>query len=462
MRHLLEDSAQRSIAYLERLGARGVAPSAEAVAALSALEEPLAEKPIDPETVLRLLDETCSPASMAMAGPRFFGFVTGGSLPVTVAANWLASAWDQNAAFHSVTPAAAALERVALRWLIDILGLPPGCEAGFVTGATLANFGALAAARHAVLKRAGWNVEAEGLFGAPPVNVVVGEEAHSSLFKALGLLGLGRKRVVRVPVDGQGRMRADALPRISGPTIVCTQAGNVNTGAIDPVGEICRNAHASGAWVHVDGAFGLWATTSPELRPQTAGIAAADSWATDGHKWLNVPYDSGIVIVADSAAHRGAMSSKAAYLIEASGPERDPLEYVPEFSRRARGFAVYAALRSLGRRGVTDMIERCSRLARRMGDRLKSGPGVRILNDIALNQVLVRFEAPGLDADALTRAVITRVQEDGTCWLSGSKWHEMQVMRVSVSNWSTTDADIDRSADAILSALRVELSAAGR
>jgi glutamate/tyrosine decarboxylase-like PLP-dependent enzyme len=449
MRHLLEDSAQRSIAYLERLGARGVAPSAEAVAALSALEEPLAEKPIDPETVLRLLDETCSPASMAMAGPRFFGFVTGGSLPVTVAANWLASAWDQNAAFHSVTPAAAALERVALRWLIDILGLPPGCEAGFVTGATLANFGALAAARHAVLKRAGWNVEAEGLFGAPPVNVVVGEEAHSSLFKALGLLGLGRKRVVRVPVDGQGRMRADALPRISGPTIVCTQAGNVNTGAIDPVGEICRNAHASGAWVHVDGAFGLWAAAAPRRAHMAKGVSEADSWATDAHKWLNVPYDCGLAFCRDPEALRAAMAITADYLPPA-GAARNPSDYTPELSRRARGVEVWAALKSLGRAGVADLVENTCRHATRFAEGLRAA-GFSILNDVVLNQVLVSFGDP-----QTTARVISAIQADGTCWCGSTVWQGTPAMRISVSSWATTASDVETSLAAMIRAARAQ------
>jgi glutamate/tyrosine decarboxylase-like PLP-dependent enzyme len=454
MRHLLEDSARRSIAYLEGLAARGVAPSAEALAGLSALDEPLAEKPTDPEAVLRLLDETCSPASMAMAGPRFFGFVIGGSLPVTVAANWLAAAWDQNAAFHSVTPAAALLERVALRWLVDILGLPPECEAGFVTGATMANFGALAAARHAVLKSAGWNVEAEGLFGAPPITVIVGNEVHSSLVKALGLLGLGRTRVVRVPVDGQGRMRADAMPRISGPTIVCTQAGNVNTGAFDPVGEISRIAHAAGAWVHVDGAFGLWAAAAPRRAHLAQGVSEADSWATDAHKWLNVPYDCGLAFARNPEALRAAMAITADYL-PPPGAIRNPSDFTPELSRRARGVEVWAALKSLGREGVADLVESACRHAARFAEGLRAA-GFAVLNDVVLNQVLVSF------GDAQTTArVISAIQSDGTCWCGSTVWQGTPAMRISVSCWATTEPDVEASLAAMIRVARAQGAGAG-
>ena len=447
MRRLLEDSARRSIAYLEGLAARAVAPSAEAISALAALDEPLGESPTDPAAVLRLLDETCSPASMAMAGPRYFGFVIGGSLPVTVAANWLAAAWDQNAAFHSVTPAAAILELVSLRWLIDILGLPPGCGAGFVTGATTANLGALAAARHAVLTKAGWNVEADGLFGAPPVTVIVGEEAHSSLFKALGLLGLGRKRVVRVPVDGQGRMRADALPRLSGPTIVCTQAGNVNTGAFDPIGEICTRAHAAGAWVHVDGAFGLWAAAAPARAHLAKGVSEADSWATDAHKWLNVPYDCGLAFTRDPEALRAAMAITADYLPPASA-QRNPSDYTPELSRRARGVEVWAALKSLGTNGVADLVERTCRHAARFAEGLRAA-GFAVLNDVVLNQVLVSF------GDAQTTArVISAIQSDGTCWCGSTVWQGSPAMRISVSSWATTASDVEESLAAMIRVAR--------
>jgi glutamate/tyrosine decarboxylase-like PLP-dependent enzyme len=430
------------------------------VARLSALDEPMADAPVAPEEVIRQLDELGSPASMAMAGPRFFGFVIGGSLPVTVGAAWLASAWDQNAAFHSVTPAAAALEHAALRWLLVTLGLPRECGAGFVTGATMANFTALAAARHAVLRRAGWNVESDGLFGAPPITVIVGAEAHSTLFKSLGILGLGRNRVVRVPADAQGRMRADALPRISGPTIVCTQAGNVNTGSFDPIGEVCERAHASGAWVHVDGAFGLWAAASPRLAPLTAGIECADSWGTDAHKWLNVPYDSGLAIVRDPDALRAAMAVAAEYLPRAqsggsgsaAGPERNPSDFTPELSRRARGVEIWAALKSLGRKGVADLVERTCAYARQFAEGLTAA-GFTVLNDVVLNQVLVTFG----DAPATLR-VISALQADGTCWCGSTVWQGKTAMRISVSSWATTGEDVRRSLEAMTRIARAETS----
>lgn len=443
MRQLLENAAQRAISYLESLDARGVAPSPGAIAKLALLDQPLAMEPSEPEHVLRLLDETCSAATMAMAGPRFFGFVIGGSLPVTLAANWLAGAWDQNTAYYNATPATAYLEQIALHWTLDLFGLPNKCAGAFVTGATMANLSALAAARHAVLKRAAWNVEADGLFGAPPIMVVVGEEAHPSLIKSLGLLGLGRSRTVKVPTDAQGRMRADALPPLSGPTIVCTQAGNVNTGAIDPIGEICDAAHQTGAWVHVDGAFGLWAAAVPSLAHLAAGIADADSWATDFHKWLNVPYDSGVALVRDSDALRAAMAVIADYLPTAS-PNRNPSDFTPELSRRARGVEVWAALQSLGRQGVFDLVERTCRHARRFAEGLQSA-GYDVLNDVVLNQVLVAF------GDAhVTNRVIAAIQADGTCWCGSTVWHGRVAMRISVSSWATTDDDVERSLEAML------------
>lgn len=443
MRNLLEDAAQRAITYLESLDARGVAPSPSAVARLAELDQPLAEAPSEADLVMQRLDEVCSAATMAMAGPRFFGFVIGGSLPVTLAANWLAGAWDQNTAFYNVTPATAYLEQISLRWLLDLFGLPRECAGAFVTGATMANFTALAAARHAVLKRVGWNVEADGLFGAPPITVVVGEEAHPSLTKALGLLGLGRSRTMKVPADAQGRMRADALPPLSGPTIVCTQAGNVNTGAIDPIGEICEAAHGAGAWVHVDGAFGLWAAAVPSLEHLSAGVAEADSWATDCHKWLNVPYDSGVALVWDRDALRAAMAVTADYLPTAS-PYRNPSDFTPELSRRARGVEVWAALQSLGRSGVVELVERTCRHARRFADGLRSA-GYEVLNDVVLNQVLVAFG----DANATNR-VISAIQTEGTCWCGSTVWHGRAAMRISVSSWATTDDDVERSLQAML------------
>jgi glutamate/tyrosine decarboxylase-like PLP-dependent enzyme len=441
MRELLEQTAERAISYLETLGERRVAPPAAAVAKLAALDQPLNDEPTPPEQVINFLDDICSPATMGMAGARFFGFVIGGALPVTLAANWLAGAWDQNTGLYTPTPATSQLEQVALNWLLDLFELPPDSGGAFVTGATMANFSALAAARHALLQRAGWNVEADGLFGAPVITVVVGEEAHPTLFKSLGLLGLGRNRVVKVPVDSQGRMRADALPDLSGPTIVCVQAGNVNTGAFDPVSEICERAHGSGAWVHVDGAFGLWAMAAPSTAPP-AGLAAADSWATDFHKWLNVPYDSGIAIVREREALRAAMAITAEYL--PTSEFRNPSDFTPELSRRARGVEVWAALRSLGRSGVTELVERNCRQARRFAERLEAA-GFKVLNDVVLNQVLVAFG----DA-ATTNRIIREIQEDGTCWCGGTVWQGQTAMRISVSSWATTDADVERSLEAIV------------
>jgi glutamate/tyrosine decarboxylase-like PLP-dependent enzyme len=455
MRQLLESAAQRSISYLEGIDSRPVAPSALAVDQLARLDGPLPEGPTDPEATLDLLDEVCSPATMATAGPRFFGFVIGGSLPVALAANWLAGAWDQNSALYAVTPATARLEQIALHWLLELFGLPRDCSGAFVTGATMANFSALAAARNGVLQRVGWNVEADGLLGAPPITVVVGAEAHPTLIKSLGLLGLGRSRVVKVPVDSQGRMQADALPGLTGPAIVCAQAGNVNTGSFDPLAEICEAAHAAGAWVHVDGAFGLWATAVASLAHLTAGIGGADSWATDFHKWLNVPYDSGLAIVRDPDALRAAMAVTAGYLPTAS-PFRNPSDYTPELSRRARGVEVWAALHSLGRSGLVDLIERTCRHARRLAEGLQSA-GYRVLNDVALNQVLVAFG----DAE-ITQHVIPAIQAEGTCWCGGTVWQGQAAMRISVSSWATTEADVERTLEAILRVARQSSDAGSR
>jgi glutamate/tyrosine decarboxylase-like PLP-dependent enzyme len=442
MRTLLENTAQRALSYLDGLGDRSVAPLPEAVAKLATLDEPLPEEPTAPEQVINLLDEVCSPATMAMAGPRFFGFVIGGSLPVALAANWLAGAWDQNTGLFTPTPATSQLEQVALNWLLDLFALPPDCGGAFVTGATMANFSALAAARHSLLQREGWNVEADGLFGAPPITVIVGAEAHPTLFKSLGLLGLGRNRVFRVPADAQGRMRAGSIPPLTGPTILCVQAGNVNTGAFDPFPEICARAHEAGAWVHVDGAFGLWATTAPTTAPLATGLADADSWATDFHKWLNVPYDSGVALVREAESLRAAMAITADYL--PTSEFRNPSDFTPELSRRARGVEVWAALRSLGRQGVTELIERNCRQARRFAAGLNAA-GFKVLNDVVLNQVLVAFG----DAETTNR-VIAEIQTEGTCWCGGTVWQGQTAMRISVSSWATTDADVERSLDAMV------------
>ncbi len=444
MQDLLGAAAGRAIRYLETLDERPVFPAPAARARLQALRTPLPDGPCDPAEVLAELDELASPATVASAGRRYFGFVTGGALPASLAASWLAAAWDQNAFSTVTSPAAAVIEEVALGWLVELLGLPRGSAGAFVTGATMANLTGLAAARHAVLARAGWDVEERGLQGAPPVRVVVGEEAHPTLRKALGLLGLGRATALVVPADAQGRMRADALPPLDAQTIVCIQAGNVNSGAFDPAVEICRAARAASAWVHVDGAFGLWAAAAPERAHLTAGFAEADSWATDAHKWLNVPYDSGLAFVRDAAALRGAMAVAAPYLVRDAG--RNPGDFTPEASRRARGVEVWAALRSLGRRGVADLVERTCPHAARFAEGLARA-GFTVLNEVVLNQVVVDF-----GDEQRTRAVLERLQEDGTCWCGATTWRGRAAMRISVSSWATTAEDVERSLEAILRA----------
>ena len=443
LKSLLEDAAQRAIAYRESLPERRVSATDEAVAEVNAFVEELPEEGVPDEEVLAELDEFGTPATIAMAGPRFFGFVIGGSYPVTVATNWLTTAWDQNVGMQEVTPAAAMLEYVSLSWMRSLFGLPDETAGAFVTGATIANFSSLAAARHRVYADIGWNVEADGLIDAPPVTVIIGDEAHPTLIKSLGLLGLGRDRVVRVPVDGQGRMRAGELPDFDGPTIVCTQAGNVNTGAFDPIGEICAAVRPLGAWVHVDGAFGLWAAASPSKRHLTDGIGDADSWATDAHKWLNVPYDSGVALVRDEHALKAAMSITADYLMLGS-ENRNPSDFTPELSRRARGVDIWAALKSLGRNGVADLVDGCCSHARRFADGFAAA-GYDILNEVVLNQVLVSF-----GDDETNRRIIREIQRDGTCWCGVTVWQGRTAMRISVSNWSTTAADVDRSLEAMI------------
>jgi glutamate/tyrosine decarboxylase-like PLP-dependent enzyme len=448
MTPLLDDAAARAARYLEELRHRRVAPSVESLHKLAELDHAWPEEPASPASVLEVLDRIGSPATVASAGGRYFGFVIGGSLPAALAANWLASAWDQNPGLFVASPIATVLEEISLGWLLDALGLPVDSGGAFVTGATVANFTALAAARHAVLARSGWDVETDGLFGAPPVTVVVGAEAHPSVIKALGLLGMGRNRVVTVPADAQGRMRLEAFPAIAPPAIVCVQAGNVNTGAFDPAAPVCALAHEAGAWVHVDGAFGLWAAASPRYAHLTAGVAEADSWATDAHKWLNVPYDSGLAFVRDAGHLNRAMSLTAAYLPQ--GAHREPSQFTPELSRRARGVEIWAAFKSLGRSGLAGLIERTCGYAVRFADGLRAR-GYEILNDVVLNQVLVSFGSPGK-----TRRVIERVQADGTCWCGGTEWQGRAAMRISVSSWATTDEDVERSLEAILRAARAE------
>ena len=442
MRELLADFLDCALRYIDGRDSRSVAPSVEAIERLALLDEPLPEQPVDPRIVLQMLDEIGGPATVASAGGRYFGFVTGGALPAALAANLMAGIWDQNAGYRVQSPVAARIEDVCLKWLREVFGLPAGAGGGFVTGATMANFAALAAARRAVLLKAGWNVEEDGLIDAPPIRVVAGDEVHVSVLKALSLLGLGRTRVERVPVDNQGRMLADALPELSGATIVCIQAGNVNTGAFDPAREICAAARDAGAWVHVDGAFGLWTSASPRLAHLAEGFSEADSWATDAHKWLNAPYDSGIAFVREAEHLRAAMTVGAAYLI--AGAEREPSQYTPDMSRRARGVEIWAALRSLGRAGLADLIERSCRHAERFAEGLRAA-GCEVLNDVTLNQALVSF-----GDDETTRRVIEAIQADGTCWCGGTVWQGRAAMRVSVSSWATTEDDVERSLDAII------------
>jgi glutamate/tyrosine decarboxylase-like PLP-dependent enzyme len=418
----------------------------------------LPERGEDPAAVVEALAAAAEPGLVASAGPRYFGFVTGGALPAALAADWLTSAWDQNAGLFSMSPAAAAAETTALAWCRELLGLPASAGGGIATGAQMANVTALAAARNAVLARAGWDVEARGLPGAPALQVIVSDESHATVFNALRLLGLGRDTPIRVPTDEQGRMRADALREVLGsasPAIVCAQAGNVNTGAFDPLEEIVTACREHGAWCHVDGAFGLWAAAAPARAHLAAGAAGADSWAVDAHKWLNVPYDCAVAFVADPVPLNAAMALTAAYLTTAGERERNGADWSPEASRRARAFPLYAALRQLGRAGVGELVERHCRLAARIAERLAAEPGVAILNDVVLNQALARFG----DDDAATDAVIARVQQDGTCWLGGTRWHGAAAMRISVSGWQTTEDDADRSAAAIAAAWRAVAAA---
>ena len=454
-RELLRKAYESAAEFVDGVKDRPVGRPVDFAGVLDRMAVPLAADGTDARKVIEDLNKAADPGLVATAGPRHFGFVVGGALPAAVAAEWLAAAWDQNAFSYVLSPAAAAAEEIARKWLIDLFGLPSEMSVGFTTGATMANFTALAAARHALLERQGWDAEKQGLFGAPAFPVVTSEESHASVFAALQMSGLGRERVLKVPADEQGRMRADALAAVlanlASPALVCAQAGNVNSGSFDPIAEIAACVHGHSGWLHVDGAFGLWAAASPNYRAYVNGVELADSLAVDCHKWLNVPYDSGIVFVRDRRAHHAAMTLNAPYYAPGPDSARENHNWVPEASRRARGFAVYAALRNLGRNGVADLVERCCRLARRMADRLAAASDVKILNDVVLNQALARF-APGNgeQADAFTAEVIRRVQQDGTCWVGGTSWHGMHAMRISVCNWSTTEADIDISADAIL------------
>jgi glutamate/tyrosine decarboxylase-like PLP-dependent enzyme len=444
----LSVAARHAHEFLNGLDDRPVAARVDAAGVRDALGGPLPEHGEDVDAVIDALAAGADPGLVGTAGPRHFGFVVGGALPAALAADWLVSAWDQNAAFHALSPAAAAIEEVTSAWTLDLFGLPGDASVGFVTGGQGANTTCLAAARHAVLAAAGWNVEDEGLIGAPPVRILCGEAAHATIYTALRQLGLGANTAIAVAADDQGRMRPDALrdalATSAGPAIVCAQAGNVATGAFDAFEAIADACADHDAWLHVDGAFGLWAAAAPALRHLTKGVERADSWAVDAHKWLNVPYDGAMAIVADSNAHVAAMGLAGPYLVADPG-QRDGTNYAPESSRRARVIPIYAALRSLGRAGVAELIERNCAQARRMAERLAEIPGARIVNDVVLNQVLVAL--PG--GDDANRAAVAAVQRDGVCWLGGTTWNNRYLLRVSVSNWATTDVDIDRSADAI-------------
>ena len=436
---LLARVASHVSTYLEYAQTRHVAPRSPE---LSHFETPFPDAALDAEGILAELTQWGAPGSMINTGGRFFGFVNGGILPGALVGSWVASAWDQNSGMAVSSPIGAKLEQVALRWVVEALHLPNECGGGLVTGATMANFSGLLAARHALLERAGWDVERHGLFGAPAIDVVVGDEVHTSVLKALSMAGFGRERVTRIPVDGQGRMKADQLPPLTDRSLVLIQAGNVNSGAFDPAEEICAQAHKAGAWVHVDGAFGLWAAASPRYRWLTKSFDQADSWATDGHKWPNAGYDCGIVIVREPKHLSAAMTARAAYLTTNS--DRDPMDFTPELSRRARGIELWSALRTLGREGLAALVERCCGHAQRFAAGFRE-EGYEVLNDVVINQVMVSFGAPDRTLD-----VIRRIQADGTCWASSTVWQGRTAMRISVSSWATSEHDVELSLAAIL------------
>ena len=449
---LLALARDLALRYVESLPERPVAGATTHAALAEAFGGPLRDGPEDPRDVVKMLADAAEPGLVATSGGRFFGFVEGGVLPAALAADWLTSTWDQNPGFNVLSPAAAAAEEVVAGWLLDLLRLPAGASVGFTTGAQMASLAGLAAARHHVLAAAGWDVEADGLRGSPPIAIVVGEERHATIGRALRFLGFGERTPIVVPADAQGRMDAaaleSALDRAGGPAIVCAQAGNVNTGAFDPLRRIGEVTRARGAWLHVDGAFGLWAAASPRLRHLTDGVELADSWATDGHKWLNVPYDSGIVMCAHPDSHRAALALHAPYLVRDPDNPRDGSDWSPESSRRARVFALWAALRTLGRSGVASLVERCCEGAQRFAAELGEAPGVEVLNEVVLNQVLVR-----VGDDERTRAVAAAVQRSGEAWLADTVWHGRRALRISVSDHATTGADVDRAVAAILDAI---------
>jgi glutamate/tyrosine decarboxylase-like PLP-dependent enzyme len=451
IRELLRRTADLAADYIESLGERPVFPDVAPEGLREALGGPLPDEPSEPETVVNELVESAEPGVVALGSGRYFGFVIGGSLPAALAADWLTSAWDQNAGLYAGGPSASVVEQVTREWLVELLGLPADASVGYVTGTQMAHVTGLAAARWHVLDAVGWDVGAQGLAGAPPVRVLVGEKRHVTIDRALRLLGLGAPDVVAA--DSQGRLVPGDLRNAlgEGPAIVCAQAGEVNTGAFDPLTEIADACEGVGAWLHVDGAFGIWAAVSPQLRHLVEGLERADSWTTDAHKWLNVPYDSGIVLCRHPESHRAAMTTTASYLIQDEGERRvrDQVDWVPEFSRRARGFAVYAALRSLGLRGLTELVERCCDAASRFAAGVAELERVELLNEVVLNQVLFRF-----DSDERTDEVLRRVQESGRVWMSGTSWDGRKAIRISVSNWQTGDEEIDLAVEAFREALQ--------
>lgn len=442
-RKLLQKAFDNASEYRESLDNRCVFPDAKMLKEMTKLDFPLPEKPNDPEMILELLSKSGSQGTVAVAGPRYFGFVIGGSTPVTLAANWLAGAWDQNCGMDTTSPMAAFVEEISLKWLLELYGFPKACGGAFVTGATMAGFTCLAAARSHLLSRKGWDVEKQGLFGAPLINVTVSEEVHITILKALSMLGLGSERLTKIPTDKNGRMLIDKIPKLKGPTIICVQAGDVNTGCFDPVDEIIDKFKSDDVWIHVDGAFGLWVLVSKKLKHLGKGIEKADSWSVDAHKWLNVPYDSGIALVRNKEALRSAMSISTSYLKSTPG-KRQPNEFTPELSRRARGVEIWTAIASLGREGIAEIIERCCAHAKKAAKRLSEAE-YKILNDVVINQVLVSF-----GSDEKTENVIKAIQEDGTCWCGGTKWKGHTAMRISISSWTTTDEDMDNSLDAMI------------
>ncbi|MCZ4091873.1 pyridoxal phosphate-dependent decarboxylase family protein [Sinorhizobium psoraleae] len=457
---LFRRAAEHALRFRDGISGIPQKPQVSYLASLKGFREPLPIEGCAGPGVIDELVAKAEPGLHTMTGPRFFGWVIGGSHPVGVAADWLTSAWGQNTGNHHATPAAAAAEAVAGGWLLDLLDLPTESSIGFVTGATVANFVCLAAARGAVLRRVGWDVEGQGLFGAPPIAVLIGDDAHATVFSALQFLGLGHDRVIRVKTDGAGRILtsdfAEVAGKVSGPCIAILQAGQINTGAFDDFEGIIPIAKEIGAWVHVDGAFGLWARACPQRSGLAKGVDGADSWATDGHKWLQTPYDCGYAIVRNEEAHRRAMTTAASYLPPSFEGERDPSHFVPELSRRARGFATWGMIKHLGRDGIAAMVERHCRVAHAMAERLRSEEGIEVLNDVVLNQFLVRFGAkhPGDEADRLTQRTIERIQTDGVCFCGGATWRGGKVMRVSVISWLTDDLAGDVAADAIIAAWR--------